>query len=101
MATLILLLVLALLAARYLPRRRRRARRHERRYSPATVYQHEFTRVRPYVLQRDGHRCVRCGRPGPGLHVHHVVWRSRGGTNDPRNLVTYCGNCHHLQHRHR
>ncbi len=49
------------------------------------------------VLARDGHRCT---TPGCGakhfLEVHHIVPRSRGGTNHESNLITLCSSCHRL-----
>lgn len=56
-------------------------------------------RVRRTVLARDGHRCQ---APGCNhtrfLEVHHVVPRSRGGSNDPENLTVFCSGCHRLAH---
>lgn len=49
--------------------------------------------VRQYVLERDSYRCVLCGKP-EDLEVHHIVWRFRGGSDSPRNLVTLCKECH-------
>lgn len=49
--------------------------------------------VRQYVLERDSYRCVLCGEP-EGLEMHHIVWRFRGGSDRPKNLVTLCGECH-------
>jgi hypothetical protein len=66
------------------------------------AYEAEFRRARRVVLDRDGHRCRQCGRRGTRanpLHVHHLVWRSRGGTNAPSNLVTLCAYHHRLRHR--
>ncbi|MBM4129992.1 HNH endonuclease [bacterium] len=55
--------------------------------------------VRARVLARDRHRCA---TPGCGsarfLEVHHVVPRSRGGTNEAANLVTLCSRCHGFVH---
>lgn len=57
--------------------------------------------VRESVLARDGHRCQ-----GPGcrstryLEVHHVVPRSRGGSNKAENLITLCSRCHAFVHEH-
>lgn len=47
------------------------------------------------ILKRDGFSCRYCGRHGRDveLHVDHVVPRSRGGTNDPTNLVASCAEC--------
>lgn len=48
---------------------------------------------REYVLERDSYRCVLCGEP-EGLEVHHIVWRFRGGSDRPKNLITLCKGCH-------
>lgn len=55
--------------------------------------------VRASVLARDGHQCTwpAC-RSTLGLHVHHIVWRSRGGKTRPPNLTTLCGHHHRLVH---
>ncbi|MDQ7826937.1 MAG: HNH endonuclease [Candidatus Eremiobacteraeota bacterium] len=52
------------------------------------------------ILKRDRFRCqapgCRCRR---NLHVHHIIRRSQGGTDDPWNLITLCEACHlHLLH---
>jgi len=49
--------------------------------------------VRQYVLERDSYRCVLCGDP-EDLETHHIVWRFRGGSDRPKNLVTLCKGCH-------
>ncbi len=49
--------------------------------------------VRQYVLERDSYRCVLCGDP-EDLEIHHIVWRFRGGSDRPKNLVTLCKGCH-------
>lgn len=62
-------------------------------------YEAEFQSVRPYVLARDGYRCKACGWPGTPdnpLQVHHIQYRSRGGTNEMANLVTLCRK-HHMR----
>jgi len=55
--------------------------------------------VRRKVLAHSRHRCQ---RPGCGhtrfLEVHHLVPRSRGGSNDLDNLVCLCSGCHKLLH---
>jgi hypothetical protein len=53
-------------------------------------------KLRRFVLARDG-GCVVDGCVSRyRLEVHHVVPRSRGGTNDPCNLVTLCWYHHHV-----
>ncbi|MCL6557286.1 MAG: HNH endonuclease [Firmicutes bacterium] len=50
------------------------------------------TTVREKVLNRDGRKCVLCGSETK-LERHHVVFRSRGGTDTPQNQVTLCKKC--------
>jgi 5-methylcytosine-specific restriction endonuclease McrA len=56
-------------------------------------------RNRLAVLDRDDHRCVRCGRTNR-LHVHHKhSWKP--GQGDPHaldNLETLCASCHRKAH---
>jgi len=53
------------------------------------------TRLRFRILARDGFRCRYCGKTSgeKELHVDHVTPLSKGGTNDPANLVTACSEC--------
>lgn len=53
-------------------------------------------KLRVRVFERDG-GCVRC-RTRANLSVHHVVHRSKGGSNDPSNLQTLCTPCHRHVH---
>lgn len=54
------------------------------------------------VLERDGYECQFCGVTDEqhreehtnGLDVHHVIPRSDGGSDSPRNLVALCRSCH-------
>jgi len=54
-------------------------------------------RVARAIEARDGGRCAYCGctaaESGAHLHLDHLVVRSRGGADDPRNLVTACRRC--------
>ena len=53
--------------------------------------------LRYEILQRDGFRCVKCGRSaeedGVKLHVDHIVPISKGGKTERDNLQTLCANC--------
>ena len=53
--------------------------------------------LRQKVLDRDGHRCRCCGSRH-SLHMHHIIWFSRGGKTRFDNLVTLCRSCHTLVH---
>ena len=53
--------------------------------------------LREAVFTRDGYTCQCCQRTvsdGAILHVHHIVYRSQGGTNRMSNLITVCEKCH-------
>jgi 5-methylcytosine-specific restriction endonuclease McrA len=55
--------------------------------------------VRAAVLARDRHRCATTGCGSTSfLEVHHVLPRSRGGSNKAENLVTLCSRCHAFVH---
>ena len=54
--------------------------------------------VRENVLRRDKHRCCNCGNH-LDVEVHHIQFRSDGGSNDPNNLLTLCPTCHASVHR--
>lgn len=34
----------------------------------------------------------------PGVHVHHIRFRSQGGSDTPDNLVWLCRPCHDKRH---
>ena len=51
-----------------------------------------------YVKYRDSYKCVKCGSDD-NLEVHHILPRSKGGRDNPRNMVTLCRNCHQEIHR--
>ena len=39
-------------------------------------------------------RNLECGKKHVRFEVHHIIYRSRGGTNDKNNLITLCEDCH-------
>lgn len=47
--------------------------------------------LRRDTLQRDGDRCRYCGNLA--RQVDHVIPRSKGGVDDPSNLVACCATC--------
>ena len=56
-------------------------------------------KVRKSVLERDQHRCTRCGATGGRLEVHHIDGRGENvpaeeRNNDPANLTSLCVSCH-------
>jgi hypothetical protein len=44
--------------------------------------------------------CVACANT-ENLHQHHLIPKSRGGSNDETNLITLCGECHAKIHGNR
>lgn len=61
--------------------------------------------VRALIMERDGHRCVVCGRfLGEVANIHHRRLRSQGGTGAAENGITVCGSgtmgCHGKIHQH-
>lgn len=47
-------------------------------------------RVRQAVRERDGDQCLLCGAPGPGLHLHRVIYGAQGGRYEERNCIQLC-----------
>jgi len=54
---------------------------------------------RQKTMVREHYKCTMCGRPAE--EVHHKVPRSKGGKNEPRNLIVLCRECHEMMHRKR
>jgi len=56
-------------------------------------------KLREKVIERDGGNwCLFCGKPGPGLHLHRVVYGSQGGRYELSNCVQLCPIHHELVH---
>lgn len=53
--------------------------------------------LRKMILRRDGHKCFFC-KSHKKLHVHHLLPRSKGGSDDPENLLAVCDICHARLH---
>ena len=53
--------------------------------------------IRVHIRERDGERCVLCGRPG--REVHHIIPRAQGGLGSADNGVCLDSTCHHQAHR--
>ena len=50
--------------------------------------------VRYFVFARDEYTCQVCKKKNKILHTHHIVYRSKGGTDRADNLITVCSDCH-------
>ena len=61
--------------------------------------QYGFENVKAYILSRDGYKC-QCGKNGCSdeLQVHHIIFRSDGGSDRPDNLITLCKKHHKTLH---
>jgi hypothetical protein len=57
-----------------------------------------FYNVKAYVLNRDGYQCQKCKAVNVKLHVHHIIFKSNGGTNTADNLISLCEKCHDKLH---
>jgi len=61
-------------------------------------FNYEFSSRREAVLYRDKYTCQICGKKHTRLEVHHIVYKSQGGTDDENNLITLCEDCHSKVH---
>lgn len=61
-------------------------------------FDYGFSSQREAILNRDKYTCQYCGKKNTRLEVHHIVYRSQGGTNDENNLITLCEDCHSKVH---
>ena len=68
---------------------------------PNTIgrYPDNWDEISKQVKRRDGYICGNCGST-TNLHAHHIVPRSKGGTDNLSNLRTLCSNCHKILHPH-
>ena len=57
-----------------------------------------FANTKAFVLNRDKYTCQHCKTKQGTLEVHHIVFRSNGGSDEPDNLITLCRQCHRDLH---
>lgn len=59
-----------------------------------------FENTKAMVLNRDGYKCHICKtkKKNVKLEVHHIIFRSNGGSDDADNLITLCHDCHKKLH---
>ena len=55
---------------------------------------HDYYNKRYYVFNRDGYTCQCCKKQNHRLKLHHIVYKSKGGTDSVNNLITVCEMCH-------
>ena len=55
-----------------------------------------FENTKSMVLNRDNYTCQCCEgkHKDSKLEVHHIVFRSQGGSDEESNLITLCHTCH-------
>jgi hypothetical protein len=60
-----------------------------------------FNNIKAYVLSRDQYTCQYCKNKNkdPHLEIHHIVYKSQGGSDRPDNLLTLCKTCHEKLHK--
>ena len=61
-------------------------------YQQGSLY--NWNNVKYYVLARDNYTCQVCHKKHKKLNVHHIIYRSKGGSDRPSNLITVCEDCH-------
>ena len=79
------------------PKKQRR-RRFTQNAIEKTKNQKFYRFMRGLSLERDLHECTECGTTN-NLHVHHIMERRHGGTDDIDNLITLCAKCHAEKHK--
>ena len=57
-------------------------------------FNYGYSSRRNAILHRDNYTCQCCGKKNCRLEVHHIKFRSNGGTDDEENLITLCEDCH-------
>lgn len=55
-----------------------------------------FENTKAMVLNRDNYTCQYCRgkHKDSKLEVHHIIFRSQGGSDEESNLITLCHTCH-------
>ena len=61
-------------------------------------FNYGYSSRRSAILHRDNYTCQCCGKKNCRLEVHHIKFRSDGGTDDEENLITLCEDCHNGVH---
>jgi HNH endonuclease len=57
-----------------------------------------YANAREHALVRDKYTCQCCGKKNCRVEAHHIVFRSKNGSNDLENYVTLCEDCHKAIH---
>lgn len=57
-------------------------------------FNYGYSSRRSAILHRDNYTCQCCSKKNCRLEVHHIKFRSNGGTDDEDNMITLCEDCH-------
>ncbi len=57
-----------------------------------------YANAREHALVRDNYTCQCCGKKNCRVEAHHIVFRSKNGSNDLDNYITLCEDCHKAIH---
>ena len=57
------------------------------------VRENNWKSLRRYILYRDSYTCQYCGDKSGPFEADHVMPKSRGGTDEEKNLVCACRSC--------
>ena len=59
-----------------------------------------FENTKAAVLNRDNYTCQACNgkHKDSKLEVHHIIFKSKGGSDEHENLITLCHTCHYNLH---
>lgn len=60
-----------------------------------------FANRKAYILSRDNYTCQYCKGKSKNskLEIHHIIFRSKGGSDEKENLITLCKTCHDDLHK--
>jgi len=63
-------------------------------------YPQDWNQIRREVYRKDNWACKRCGAKNTKLYAHHLIPLIEGGSNELKNLVSLCEECHKDMHFH-
>lgn len=54
----------------------------------------DYYNSRYFIFARDEYTCQACKKKNKILRTHHILYKSKGGTDRVDNLITVCNDCH-------
>jgi hypothetical protein len=58
-----------------------------------------YKNMKNYIFARENGKCQLCGEKDGKFHLHHIIPRSKGGTDRSTNLALLHGKCHNKLHK--